>query len=151
MDDCWFRLGDHGRYLTERWVTTIERFTCLIPASIGATLGWLCAALAFLNGFRNEIFTVFLSLAVFYIVTLWGTRRWPELRIRLLLSVFCGGILGAMLCPAVSRVLNYENATLAWFLDPSGPLDVVVSALFCGFLFTLVPILLAPRNTTIAR
>ena len=99
----------------------------------------------------DVIFTVFLSLAVFYIVTLWGTRRWPELRIRLLLSVFCGGILGAMLCPAVSRVLNYENATLAWFLDPSGPLDVVVSALFCGFLFTLVPILLAPRNTTIAR
>ena len=100
-------------WLDERQVVAIGRFTCLIAAIIGATLGWLCAAIVFLNGFRDAWSTVFLSLSVFYTVTLWGTRRWPALRTGLLFTVFGGGILGATLCPSVSRV--FVTKTLLYF------------------------------------
>ena len=127
-----------------------ERLTTLIPAGLGATLGWLCSTLLFIRGVRDEIATVLIALTVFYGVTRWGLRKWEEIRLPLLLAVFGGGIFGAMLCPAVSCQLNYENATLFWYLSTSGPVDVVISSLLAGLFFTGIMLFLIPSDRPIS-
>lgn len=119
---------------------------CFVPVFIGATLGWLCATLAFLNGIREELITVPLASAVFYVVTVWGLREWKEVRVPLFISVIGGGFGGATLCPALSRVLSYRDADLIWFMSTNGPVDVEVHAILGGLLFATLTIFLTPMK-----
>ena len=129
----------------------LKRASIVLPAITGATIGWLAATLVFLAGYREELLTVFVALSLLYAVLAWEMRWWKDLRIRLPFSVFGGGILAGMLCPAVSRRLDYSQTDIIWLLNPRGPLDIVVFTIIGALLFVLVIATLSPMSNANAK
>lgn len=122
-----------------------------VPAAVGTAIAWLGAALTFLAGYREDLFTVFIALTLLYAVVGWELRGRADLRLRLPIAIFGGGVFAGALCPAVMIRFDFQQADIWWLLNPVGPLDVVIFALIGALFFLMLVAIASPMKGTVGK
>lgn len=119
----------------------MQRLAVIPPTLAGLAAGWLCSALLFAVWRRPS---PILSLVVLYAITAWDLRWWTELRTRMPLAIFGGGILVAAFRPIVGGRSLFDG----WsdLLQATGPFSVVNWALSGATLFLIVVFVIWPMT-----
>ena len=127
-----------GGYIISKRIAAIFALLC------GVTIAWLIAALLFVH---LQWSTQLLGLAVLWGIMAWELRWWTDLKFRLPIAIFGGGLLIDALRPQVA----YKYTANDWIphpLDKFGPFSSVNWCLIGAFIFTIVVLMISPMKKT---